>query len=70
MDEEIVLLANPQNYGFREVICGFAEPSLTFDPKKRLFCVGDGRAVDVDCKDVVPISLSKEQICRLFPLIV
>lgn len=68
MDTETGLLANPEKYGFDQVVCGFIEPSSTFNPKKRLFCLGDGRNVDVALSDIVFINLTDKQQSKLFPL--
>ncbi len=65
---ETGLLVNFDKYGFSEVVCGFIEPSSTFDPKKKLFCTGDGRSLDVSVSDIIPIELSTKQKRKLFPL--
>tara|TARA_Y100000296_G_scaffold33170_1_gene38397 strand:- start:332 stop:550 length:219 start_codon:yes stop_codon:yes gene_type:complete len=62
------LLINADKYGLYGVPCGIIEASLTFNPKKRNFSIGDGRSVDVHVSDLVIIVLSDCEKKRLFPL--
>lgn len=68
MNEQTALLTHFDKYGFSEVVCGFVEPSSTFNPTKRLFCLGDGRSVDVLEKHLIEINLSDAEKKKLFPL--